>query len=452
MFNNKAYILISVLGFILVFMVLGAAVTEMVTADTNLQINLKHSKQALAAAEAGVQRTLGLIANNKLDSYCTKVNTDNYTCNGTLSGNMNYLANIDLANSTIEAQGFFVDSTYSIYVEFKKGRDFYSFAVNGKFDISDFSSVGKGENWSDNTTVGVKEIDQTLAEDMRNKNFDIEIRSDLDLPRVSDINVNLWKPNSSSCDYGDFSSDITISANLIDKNGDGKVVVCANNLSLDDSLIYFQNDLIIFAEGDINFTRNTTLKKRTGSDADLTIISLGKMNFDDNSNIDFAGADAGYNILLYAKEGIESDDTTGQWISISGNQNTDRISNVFILTPDKVEVDRDLIDDTAKTRNDVNFIIWADKGIESTNGGFDISGSSDTERNFSIIVADGDANFDRWQYTGSETRAGLTYEKIVNYCNSTDIPEFYRNIYCELKDQIENGDGKKIKIISWRVE
>ncbi|SMP14240.1 hypothetical protein SAMN06265339_1298 [Desulfurobacterium pacificum] len=442
---RKALALPLILAIVFILFLLSGAVLKVVTTNTSSTAVTKDSIVALNAAESGAEEALAKIKSGAISSFPAQLN-------GEING-ATYNVTID---RTVD--GYYVVSTGTkgeavrkVEVNLgKAGLDFYPFAVNGNFDINDLSSVGSGD-WSD-AVVAVKSISNSLKSDLEKLGFDVYIQNNLDLPKVADLDVSKFYPPENECDYGDYNTNEVYKSDFVDKNGDGKIVVCGKNITLDDSLIYFYNDIIIAAKGDIYFTRNTTLKKKVGSTSNLSLVAEGKMEFDLNSNIDFSGADEGYNILLYAKEGIYSDDKTGQWISISGNQNTENTSNVFILTPEKIEVNRDLIDDTATTKKDVNFLLWADKGIASSNGGFDISGSSKTVRNFSIIVPEGNATFDRWQFTGSEDRSGLSYKDIEKYCeNDTSIPDFYRSIYCQLKDMIDKSSSGGFVVINWKV-
>ncbi|WP_457567799.1 hypothetical protein [Desulfurobacterium sp.] len=444
--KRPALVLEITLGVIAILSIIGGISSYIITRETGVNRETKDSIISLKAAESGAETGLAWIKNGG--------NTFPATLNGTLGKSRYTVTILKAGNGTIKivSTGFFNGATRKIEVLARTGSDFYPFAINGNLAINSFENRGSGA-WSD-AVAAVKTIAHSTESELAAAGFQIIKSNDLNLPRVSSINASLFYPAESACDYGNYKTDETISVlNLTDKNGDGKIVVCGNNVTLDRSLIKFDLNTVIAAKQNVTFTSGTTLKKETGSASSLNVIAGNIAYFDRNSGIDFSGKDTGYNILIYAGKEIESPDTSGQWISISGNQNTNNVSNVFLLTPGEIAVNRDLIDDTATTRNDVNFLVWADKGITSTNGGFDISGSSATVRNFSIIVADGNATFDRWQFTGSEDRSGLSYSDIENYCiNGTilGIPETYRNIYCELKRQINNGAGN-IQILSWKV-
>jgi len=442
--TREGFILATALAIITVLIMAGAIGIYVVTRETRLTIDTSDSIKALKAAESGVEIALVKLKKGEITP-----------CNGTING-ATYNVTV-----TEESGGYSIVSvgkkneaerTIKIFIQ-KVGTSFYPFAINGELKINDFSSLGSG-GWTEAiVTVTTNGISSELKKDLESANFTVNIKSNIDLPKVADLDTSNFYPPESECDYGNYNANLTYSKlRFEDQNGDGKIVVCGKNITLDRTLIRFNDDLIVAATGNIYFTPNTTLKKDTGSTSNLSLIAGGEMVFDRNSDIDFAGADAGFNILIYAKEGIVSEDTTGQWISISGNQNTENTSNLFILTPGEIKVNRDLVDDTAVTRKDVNFLIWADKGIYSSNGGFDISGHSETVRNFAVIVPDGNATFDRWQFTGSEDRSGLTYKDIINYCNDDTIPDFYRNIFCQLKDQIGGSSSEsKMRIKSWRI-
>ncbi|GAB6076750.1 pilus assembly PilX N-terminal domain-containing protein [Desulfurobacterium crinifex] len=442
---RKGFILATTLAIITILTVAGVIGTYIVTKETRLTVDTSDSIKALKAAESGVEIALAKLKKGEIPSS---------PLNGTING-----ATYEVTVSEVSS-GYSIVSvgekdeaerTIKVFVQ-KVGTSFYPFAINGELKINDFNDLGSG-GWTE-AIVTVKEIPNELREALENANFTVNIRSiDINLPKVADLDTSNFYPPESECDYGNYNANATYSElHFEDQNGDGKIVVCGKNITLDRTLIRFNDDLTVAATGSIYFTPNTTLKKDTGSTSNLSLIAGGEMVFDRNSNIDFAGADAGFNILIYAKEGIVSEDTTGQWISISGNQNTENTSNLLILTPGEIKVNRDLVDDTAVTRKDVNFLIWADKGIYSSNGGFDISGHSETVRNFAVIVPDGNATFDRWQFTGSEDRSGLTYEDIINYCDDDTIPDFYRNIFCQLKDQIGGSSSRsRMQIKSWRI-
>ncbi|WP_456426981.1 hypothetical protein [Desulfurobacterium sp.] len=444
--KRKALVLEVTLGVIAILSVIGGVTSYLINRETKGTKETKDAVIALKAAESGAETGLAWLKSGG--------NVFPTIINGTL-GNADFMVTIvKNVNNTIEltSVGNLKTVSRKIIVLIKRESTFYPFAINGDLTINTFKDTGSG-SWSD-AVVGVKAIDPSTESALTSSGFQIIKSNILDLPKVSSINASSFYPPESICDYGNYETDETISfKDLADVNGDGKIVICGSNVTLDRSLINFSLDTTIAAKQNVTFTRNTTLKKDVGSASNLSIIAGNTAYFDRNSVIDFSGADDGYNILIYAGQEIESPDTTGQWISISGNQNTSNVSNVFLLTPGEINVNRDLIDDTATTRNDVNFVIWADKGITSTNGGFDISGSSATVRNFSVIVADGNATFDKWQFTGSEDRSGLSYSDIESYCTngtSLGIPDFYKNIYCELKNQIDSESGN-FKIISWKV-
>jgi len=439
---RKGFILATTLAIITILTVAGVIGTYIVTKETRLTVDTSDAIKALKAAESGVEIALAKLKKGEI-----------IPCNGNING---ATYNVTISE---ESEGYSIVSVgkkneaerkIEVFVQ-KVGIDFFPFAINGKLEINSFSNEGSG-NWTE-AEVTLQEISEELKAALENANFTVNIKSiDINLPKVADLDTSNFYFPESECDYGNYSVNATYNADFEDQNGDGKVVVCGKNITLDNALINFNGDLTVVATDNIYFTPATTLKKDTGSTSNLSLIAGGEMVFDRNSNIDFAGADAGFNILIYAKEGIVSEDTTGQWISISGNQNTENTSNLFILTSGEIKVNKDIVDDTAVTRKDINFLIWADKGIYSSNGGFDISGYSETVRNFAVIVPDGNATFDRWQFTGSEDRSGLTYKDIINYCDDDTIPDFYRNIFCQLKDQIGgSSSGSRLQIKRWRI-
>jgi len=441
---RKGITFITVLGTIAALSIAGAIGVYVTNQRTKSTVSTRESIKALKAAQSGAEEALVRLKNG--------FNTFPYTFNGTIDGSgfeVNLTKNPD--NSiTIISTGKANNALRKVEVKVENTGIFYPFAINGLFKINEFDNTGSG-NWTE-AEAGVKTIDNNTYTELIDNGFKITVSSTLDVPKVADINTSIFYPLESECDYGDYNTDLTVKNDPEDINNDGKIIVCGKNITLDDALINFDKNTIIAAEGNVTFTPNTTLKQDVGSASNLSIIAGDTAYFDSNSNIDFAGADEGFNFILYAQDEISSPDTTGQFISISGNQNTANVSNVFIMTEGEINVNRDLIDDTATTRNDVNFVLWADKGINSENGGFDIAGSSSTVRNFSVIVADGDAVFDHWAFSGSEDRSGLSYKDIVNYCvngTSLGIPETAKNLYCELKTQIETRSGE-IKVIYWK--
>ncbi|SNR59303.1 pilus assembly PilX N-terminal domain-containing protein [Desulfurobacterium atlanticum] len=442
--TRRGLVIETTLAFVAILSLLGGVAGYVISRETKTAKSTKDSIKALKAAQSGVEEALVKLKNG--------VGTFPYAFNGTIDGSyfyVNLTKNSD--NSiTIISTGKTSNALRKVEVKVEKTGIFYPFAINGLFKINDFDNTGSG-NWTE-AEAGVKTIDNNTYEELTDIGFKITISNTLDVPKVADIDSSIFYPSESECDYGNYNTDLVVKNDPEDVNNDGKIVVCGKNITLDDALIYFNKDTVIAAKGNVTFTPNTTLKQKVGSASDLSIIAGDTAYFDRNSNIDFSGADEGFNLILYAKNEISSPDTTGQFISISGNQNTANVSNVFIMTEGEINVNRDIIDDTATTRNDVNFVLWGDKGINSENGGFDIAGSSSTVRNFSVIVANGDAVFDHWAFSGSEDRSGLSYKDIVNYClngTSLGIPETVKQLYCELKTQIETGSGE-IKIIYWK--
>jgi hypothetical protein len=265
----------------------------------------------------------------------------------------------------------------------------------------------------------------------------------LNLPKVADLDIY-----SLNCTLTDANKDYILESH-------GNLIEILNDTG---------EPIGTVSDGDVICGRNITINNNLKIDTGLIIKAEGSLIFNVDGGISLTGASSGFNLLLYAGKGIVQVDSNNSGngnaggtnnkalIFISGNQNKESISNIFILTPEEINVDKYLVKETGKTENDVNILIWADKGITSSNGGFFITGNSETVRNFGVIVADGNATFGSWRFMGRQSRSGLTLEEIANYCEDSTIPKPYQDIFCELKKQINGESGSSSIVINkWRV-
>ncbi|WP_456395919.1 hypothetical protein, partial [Desulfurobacterium sp.] len=139
-------------------------------------------------------------------------------------------------------------------------------------------------------------------------------------------------------------------------------------------------------------------------------------------------------------------------------QDASKTSSIFFITPGTINMDSTFLWDTGSTKKGSNFVIWADKGINiNDKDSIHLTGSCPDgyERNFAFIVSEGNVHMKDLNFKKNTHPSGLTYDEIKNYCDngtSIGIPEFYKNLYCELKDQIDkSGTGGKLIIKEWKV-
>jgi len=436
---RKGFILATTLAIITILTVAGVIGTYIVMKETRLTVDTSDSIKALKAAESGVEIALAKLKKRGITSFP-------YTFSGTISeANYNVTVSEESGGYSIVSMGKKneAERTIKVFVQ-KVGTSFYPFAINGKLEIGKFQNTGQGI-WTDAQLVAKDiNIDNDTLSVFESANFTVEeTLQELNLPKVADIDTS-----SLNC-TSDISKDYALKAN-------------SNSIELVD---LDTNSSIIVSDGDIICGRNIKVEGNLRIDSSLVIKAEETLEFTKDSRISLTGANSGFNLLLYAGKGIvQSDSST--WgngnaeetnnktlIFISGNQNKESISNILILTPEEINVDKYLVKETGKTENDVNILIWADKGITSSNGGFFITGNSETVRNFGVIVADGNATFGSWRFMGEQSRSGLTYEEITNYCDDTTIPKPYRDVFCQLKDQIDGGSGSSgssIVINKWK--
>ena len=450
---RKGFVLPAALIVLLVLIVMGAMASRVIVTETRNIAASNEAIDALKAAESGVEEALVKLKNRVFASYPA-------TFTGTING-ATYTVQVNVVGRdfTIVSTGVKGRSVRKIEVNGKfGGANFYPFAINGTFSLGTTGS--QSPDWTEATMV-VKNIDNNVADWLRSHKFDVFPGYVPELPKAADLDIDSMYPDEEDCDYGDYDSDITISNvkgrdGLEDKNGDGTIVVCGTNIVVDDALNV--NDLVLAAKEDIEINDEITDKGRKEA-WELEIIAGDDLIFGDNahSKVKYTGkTDDGYNVFIYAGDTIEKTGGAGALLEVKGRQNSTEIANAFIVTPGEIDVNAKLVHQTGKTDLTTNYIIWADKGVTAEN--IHVTGScggknSDQERNWALIVADGDASFDKWQFMRNTHPSGLTYDEIKNYCDngqSLGIPQFYRKLYCDLKALIENS-GSQIQIEGWRV-
>ncbi|NPB03897.1 MAG: hypothetical protein GXO39_05740 [Thermotogae bacterium] len=445
---RKGFVLPAALIVLLVLIVMGAMASKVIVTETRNIAASNEAIDALKAAESGVEEALVKLKNKAFSSFPASFN-------GTINGaTYNVVVNQSGQLFSIVSTGVKGRSVRRIEVNGKfGGANFYPFAINGQFNIGTTGS--HSPDW-DEATMVVKTIDNGVKNWLEDHKFDVFPGFVPELPKAADLDVESMYPDEEDCDYGDYSSDVTISHvkgkdGLEDKNGDGTIVVCGTNIVVDDALNV--NDLVLAAKEDIEINDEITDKGRKEA-WELEIIAGDDLIFGDNahSKVKYTGkTDDGYNVFIYAGDTIEKTGGAGALLEVKGRQNTDAISNAFIVTPGEIDVKAKLVHQTGKTDLQTNYIVWADKGVSAEN--IHVTGKGTKERNWAMIVADGDATFDKWQFMNNTNPSGLTYNEIKNYCDngqSLGIPQFYRKLYCDLKTLIENSSSE-IQIEGWRV-
>ncbi|WP_163327691.1 pilus assembly PilX N-terminal domain-containing protein [Desulfurobacterium thermolithotrophum] len=454
---KEGFILTTTLAIITILTIAGAIGLYIVTKETRLTVDTSDSIKALKAAESGIEIAIIKLKNRLITSFP-------YSFSGTID-NATYIVTLDVNGNSfiIDSEGKKNDAERRIVASVeKKGSTFFPFSINGKLKINRFHNKGRSRSWTD-AQLGVKIISEELKRAFEESAFTVKVDpSGFDFPKASNINISPEK----YCSDVELNKDKNLTLSDLKellKNKSGNVFICGKNISIggtgSENALDFDADLFIVAKENVTISSELkfTGNKQSDNSADnLSFIAGGQIIFNSNAGIDFSGSQEGYNILLYAQKGIEST-SFNDLIKISGNQNTEYTSNVFIITPETVRTKGNLIFEPSTTKKDVNFLIWADKGIESEQGGFKITGNSgntfgNNERNFSILVSNGNVSLNSWFFAGQEQRSGLSYYEIKYYCEEdTTIPSFYKNIYCQLKDMIDGRDSKTFKIKSWKI-
>ncbi|WP_457567800.1 pilus assembly PilX N-terminal domain-containing protein [Desulfurobacterium sp.] len=473
--KRKGVILITVLGVITVLSIAGAIATYVISGETKSTGSTKQSVAALKLAESGIEVGLTNIKNNYLTTYTSLSNVDELPARIRNTGVFNriktkaqngeisqiYISPVTTLNGGDYQVAIFkgTDGTYTLISVGEKNNSsrvvevvtessgtFYPFSINGKFDIGSLTSP----DWTD-AEMGVYQIDSGLKTELESVGFNVHGLSNPNLPKAAKINATALYPDESACDYGSYSSDITISSSVSDRNGDGKVTICGKNITVNTEIN--QDKLTLAAENNIYVNDEITDKGRK-TEWELEIIAGNDLIFgtSSHSKIKYTGkTDNGYNALIYAGNSIKKPGGSGGMLEVKGRQDTSSISNVFIITPGTIDIDAKLVHQTGKTDLLTNYVIWADRGISAEN--IHITGKGTQGRNWAMIVADGDATFDKWQFMKNTHPSGLTYQEIKNFCEngaSYGIPVFYSDIYCELKNQIDSSGGIG-KIKEWKV-
>ncbi len=475
--EKRGMVLAAVLGVLAVLSVAGAVATYMITGETKSTSSTKSSVEALKLAESGAEVGLTSLKNNYFTSF-SEIDPSNINSLPARIRNANGFSEIQARVNNGEISEIYLsqpqnlnngeyqvaifrgtDGTYTIISVGEKNNSlrvvevvtesngtFYPFSINGKFDVGNLNS----DDWTE-AEMGVAEINSELKTELENIGFKIHSITNPNLPKAAEINATALYPDESACDYGDYNSDITISSAPSDINRDGTVTICGKNITVNTAIN--EDQLILAAKKDI-YVNNEITDKGHKSEWNLEIIAGENLVFgtSSHSKIKYTGkTDNGYNTLIYAGESIEKSGGSGGLLEVKGRQDTSTISNVFIVTPGTIDVNAKLVHQTGKTDLLTNYIIWADKGIYAEN--IHVTGKGTQGRNWAMIVADGNATFDKWQFAKNTNPSGLTYQEIKNFCeNGTalGIPSFYSDLYCELKNQIDSNGGLG-KIKEWKV-
>jgi len=442
--ERRGFALPTVLGILFILLVLGTIVSLAVVKTTENYTMSKDAVVALHAAESGVEEALVKLNNGSITSFP-------YTFTGSLNG-ATYQVEV-----TQTSTGYLIRSTgqkgrASRFVEVAVkpgGGVFYPFSINGKFDITDMDSTA----WTD-AEMAVVDIDNEDKELLEEAGFEVNQFSFLDLPKVSEIDESkIFDPlDNSNCDVGNPLMDIFItSANASFLEGKvvcGRNVIIASDIDVDNLFVLAEED--IYVNGEIS-------DKGRKDNWEVTLAAKDKVIF--NDKIKFTGkTDGGYNLLVYGGEAIEADRFSQGIITVTGNQDASKVSSIFFLTPGYICSESTFLWDTGSTKKGVNFVIWADEGVNiSDRDSIHLTGSvpDGYERNFAFIVADGDVFMNKLNFKRNTHPSGLTYEEIKDFCengDTLDIPDFYKNLFCELKRQIDNGGGGGLTVVSWKVD
>ncbi|SNR59288.1 hypothetical protein [Desulfurobacterium atlanticum] len=457
---RKGMVLVTILGTIAVLSIAGAIGAYVINQETGTTAKTINSLKALRAAQSGVEVALTEIKKGDIDCKSATCSPNRVQKN-LRYGNFDVSINKQSGNRVrIQSKGIYRNSVREVIVEFSLGRgNFYPFSINGTYHVENFD----GGKWSDAYMGVLKFADESSKEQMEDAGFTIDYLTNPQIPRVSNINADEIFPEETACDYGNYNSDYSLNFNPYDKNGDGIVTVCGKTVTINTQIeptddkfnitIAAQQDIVVNSNANGVFKKTGSIETGSIENIDIKVLAKGKILLNGGKEFIYLTAkpEENYNILLYGKEEIVG--ATQDFIKITAGEAETKASNIFILTEGKFTLNQNLnsqylIDQTGSTKQYTNWVVWADKGL--TAHGINSDASAHYPRNMAVIVPEGNVSFKgKWDFAGS----GLTYEEIKMFCNNgTDygISGVYKNLFCELKRQIENGaTGGKIKIEKW---
>ena len=354
--SRKGFALIIVLVLGLLILTLGSIAAKLAVKEVKVDRGTIVGVEALNAAESGVEDALARLKSKTISTFP-------YSFNGTV-GDAEYEVKVfNEGNRTykIESIGRYKDGQRKIIttVEIPEEKNpYYPFAAKGNFRLDNFSTshqpvigalvasniypnkdeVSKVfslvEKKPDPYLVGAEDLgilDEPIFDSasLIPSREDIIKRVDEELSvfdpdsiekRIDEV-INSYLPEEfnivlvpeSECDYGNYSSyENYLYSSLIDRNGDGKIVVCGEiiNLTLDADIDKDTN-LYIYAKKQVNlYSSDATVR------GNLNIITKG--NLDEVGEIKLNN-DASFNVLAQGRVSFsESGEVKSNFIVYKG--------------------------------------------------------------------------------------------------------------------------------------
>ncbi len=468
--SNRGIAIVTVLSIIALLMVMGVAASYLVTNESIFTKNVKDSKLALAAAQAGAQRALARFLNNNQN-----INFQGYVDGAYYSVTYQKVAENGLEQTwEITSYGVYNGASKKVTVQIvvEEQVPFRPFASDGEFSVNSINipnsfdsllEIWAAQGFNIDNAIGVDEDDinnlsygQSLTVDKWNVKF---VHEDAPTPSVKAVSVNI-SDYADECDVGDsaFSSNVNISSvSLVDSNGDGQIVVCGNQVNIDKSVAIGADKFVVLAN---NINVDDKIDEYGPNPVfDVVLFAQNDVVFGDDAEVEHHGKSDTYNITVYAGNQIISD--ADHFIHVTGFSTAEEQANILLVAGNGIDAPDANIHYTGKESN--NLLIWSDGDI--TLGKWHATGSSGDEvRKVGIIAHSDDPTLDpsniefteKIHITGSHHMEGLTVEDIQNWYNSLPDDDPTKAILAGLLQQIANSGSSAAPILKqldyWRVE
>ncbi len=469
MYNKKGIVIVAVLGIIALLMIIGISASYLVTNENVFSRNIKDAKMALAAAQAGAQRGLARLLNN--------YQTINFS--GAL-GQAQYNVTYQKVDQDGLEETWEIDSTGTcngaskvvvVRIVVKKNVPFVPFATDGKFNTAKMQipnafdsllEIWAASGFQIDKAVGVNPSDinnLSYGQDYTVNSWNVKfVHHEAPTPSVKSISFDVTN-YAGECDVGDFSKDISLSStNLVDINGDGKVVICGNDVKIDKNVEITNDQFVVFANKDIIVDEKLD-EHGNNPIFDVALFANQDVVFEDKAEIEHHGKADTYNITAYAGDEIKSD--TDHFIHVTGFSTAEQKANIFLVSKNGIDASDANIHYTGKESN--NLLIWSDGDI--TLGKWHATGSSGDEvRKVGIIAHSDDPIRDpsditfteKIHITGSHHMEGLTVDDIQKWYEQLPEGDPTKAILAGMLSQISSSNTNVTltlqKIDFWRVE
>jgi len=475
--NKKGIAIVTVLSVMSILMLVGVVATYLIFNETQMTKTVKDSTLALKAAEAGVERALARLLKSNLDNgfsgnldtafysvSVSKISQDGMqeTYEILSTGTVNNASRKIRVQIVVERSGIFKPFAADGEIQIDKikiNKPFASllemWAANG-FQIADYDEIN-------NLSLGSSYLQSSW-----NINF---VYDQAFTPSVKSLSLSI--PTSQiNCDLGNFSSDLNSISGVNDTNNDGKIVICGNNVTIDDSLIIndsnYYDSIEVYAQNNID-VQDEIKEKDSGHEGNsfnvLLVAQDGDITFEDDAKIEQHGKSDTYNITVYAGKQIIIN-SKSSFIDVTGRATSNEEGGVLIVAGEGIVTSEDYWSQADAGRihitgkEDTNLLIWSDGDIELK--GVHFTGSNeDNLRTLGFIAHSDDPENDphdilikKFHLTGSENKAGITVEDLQNWYQRAD--GLTKTIISGILQQIQaagaNTPPQLREVKFWRVE